>query len=38
MLRFAITNINYGGCAKSFRAALGKMAPDAEVCVGLQHR
>ena len=38
MLRFAITNMNCGGCAKSVRAALGKVAPGAGVCVDLEHR
>ena len=38
MLRFAITNLNCGGCAESIRAAMGKVAPDAEVSVNLEHR
>jgi len=38
MLRFVITNMNCGGCAKSVRAALGKVAPGAQVSVDLEHQ
>ena len=38
MLRFAIANMNCGGCAKSVRGALGKAAPGAKVSVDLEHR